>query len=106
MNDSPDTPLILAYRCSDCSSEAGFRSRRRTLIERFILPLLLLRPVRCSECFRRDYRLIFVQVRERLSDGPKSEASRSEASKIMPGIMPGKPVAPAKQSTPSSRNVA
>jgi hypothetical protein len=101
MNDSPDTPLVLAYRCSDCSSEVGFRSRRRTLIERFILPLLLLRPVRCSECFRRDYRLIFVQVRERLSDAPMSEAS-----KIMPGIMPGKPIAPAKQSTPSSRNVA
>jgi len=38
------------------------------LIERFILPLLLLQPVRCGECFRRDYRLIFTRVRDRLSE--------------------------------------
>jgi len=32
------------------------------------LPLFLLQPVRCGECFRRDYRLIFTRVRDRLSD--------------------------------------
>jgi hypothetical protein len=65
----------------------GFRSRRRTFAERFLLPLLLLKPVRCGECFRRDYRLIFTPVRERLSDTPR--------------IMPGKHT-PAT----SDRNVA
>jgi len=86
MNDSPDTPPTLQYRCRDCGSEVGFRSRRRTLTERFILPLFLLQPVRCGECFRRDYRLIFTPVRERLSDAPR--------------IMPGKP------SPTTDRNVA
>jgi len=38
------------------------------LTERYILPLLLLQPVRCAECFRRDYRLIFAHVKDRLSD--------------------------------------
>jgi hypothetical protein len=57
-----------SFHCRDCGSEVGFRSRRRTLSERYILPLLLLQPVRCGECFRRDYRLIFTHVRERLSD--------------------------------------
>ena len=33
--------------------------------------------MRCGECFRRDYRLIFTPVRDRLSDTPR--------------IMPGKP---------------
>ena len=28
-------------------------------------------PVRCGECFRRDYRLIFTPVRNRLSETPK-----------------------------------
>jgi hypothetical protein len=56
------------FHCPDCGSHVGFRSRRRTLIERYVLPLFLLRPVRCGECFRRDYRLIFTLVKDRLSD--------------------------------------
>jgi hypothetical protein len=87
MNDSPDKPLIPPYHCRDCGSEVGFRSRRRTLTERYLLPLFLLMPVRCGECFRRDYRLIFTQVRDRFSDAPR--------------IMPGKQAAPT-----SNRNVA
>jgi hypothetical protein len=86
MNDSPDRPLAPPYICRDCGSEVGFRSRRRTLIERFILRLFLLMPVRCGECFRRDYRLIFTPVRDRLPDSPR--------------VNPGK-VTPA-----SNRNVA
>jgi len=86
MSNSPDQPLSRAYRCQDCGSDVGFRSRRRTFTERYLLPVLLLQPVRCGECFRRDYRLIFTQVRERLSDTPR--------------MMPGKPAAT------SHRNVA
>ena len=71
MNLSPGQYLTRPYFCRDCGSEVGFRSRRRTLTERFILPLFLLRPVRCGECFRRDYRLIFTDARERLADTPK-----------------------------------
>lgn len=65
---SPGSPFAQPYHCHDCGSEVGFRSRRRTVIERYLLPLFLLQPVRCGECFRRDYRLIFTRVRERLSD--------------------------------------
>ena len=88
MNDSPDGYLTRPYLCRDCGCEVGFRSRRRTLSERYILPLFLLQPVRCGECFRRDYRLIFTQVRDRLPDVPR--------------IMPGH----AKVTTGSKSNVA
>ena len=81
MSSSPDRPLIPPYRCQDCGSETGFRSRRRTFTERYLLPLLLLQPVRCGECFRRDYRLIFTPVRDRLSD----------TSRIMPSKPPATP---------------
>jgi len=54
--------------------------------ERYILPLFLLQPVRCGECFRRDYRLIFTPVRDRLSEAPR--------------------IAPRKQPATSNRNVA
>jgi hypothetical protein len=87
MSNSSDQPAFRPYRCRDCDSETGFRSRRRTLIERYLLPLLLLQPVRCGECFRRDYRLIFTPVRDRLSDTPPR-------------------IQPAKQTDNTHRNVA
>jgi hypothetical protein len=60
--------LYPTFRCGDCGCEVGFRSRRRTLTERFILPLFLLKPVRCGECFRRYWRFMFVPVKNRLSE--------------------------------------
>jgi len=86
MSGSPDSPFAKPYHCCDCGSDVGFRSRKRSLTERFILPLLLLQPVRCGECFRRDYRLIFTQVRDRFS--------------------PVSRISPVKQPVPSKRNVA
>jgi hypothetical protein len=79
MSSSPDRPLfrVPAYLCKDCGSEVGFRSRRRTFTERFLLPVFLLQPVRCGECFRRDYRLIFTPVRQRLSDASRSDVVRA-----------------------------
>ncbi|HET9406651.1 MAG TPA: hypothetical protein VFO39_05400 [Candidatus Sulfotelmatobacter sp.] len=71
MNPFPNSDLLQTftqYRCRDCGSEEGFRSRRRTITERYILPVFLLQPVRCGECFRRDYRNVFTKVRERLSE--------------------------------------
>jgi hypothetical protein len=86
MSESPDRLFTLRYLCRECGSEVGFRSRRRSLMERILLPLFLAQPVRCGECFHRDYRLIFTPVHERLSDTPR--------------IVPPKPVAASK------RNVA
>jgi hypothetical protein len=95
MNDSPDRHLTRPYVCRDCGSEVGFRSRRRTATEKYILPLFLLQPVRCAECFRRDYRLIFTQVRERLADGPLKMTPAKVAT-----------ASPAKVATGPKRNVA
>jgi len=59
---------LLEFHCEDCGSDVGFRSRRRTFSERYLLPAFLLQPVRCAECFRRDYRLVFMPVKERLPE--------------------------------------
>jgi hypothetical protein len=53
------------FQCRDCGGLVGYRSRRRGFVEKCLLPLLLLRPVRCGDCFRRSYRPLFVPVRER-----------------------------------------
>jgi hypothetical protein len=53
------------YRCRDCGKELGFRSRPRTVVERYILPLFLMQPIRCAACFRRDYWSIITRVHKR-----------------------------------------
>ena len=82
-NQSPARSWVqdsVEFHCFDCGSEVAFRSRRRTFSERYILPLFFLQPVRCGECFRRDYRLIFTPVKERMSDvsGMVPSASRPD----------------------------
>jgi hypothetical protein len=76
--NSPDQPWLqqyLEFHCDDCGGDTGFRSRRRTFSERWLLPIFLLQPVRCAECFRRDYRLLFVAVKERLPEVVKKVAT-------------------------------
>ena len=80
MSNSPDSGFAHSYMCHDCGSEVGFRSRSRNFLERYLLPIMLLQPVRCGECFRRDYRLIFTQVRDRLSDTPRMSSAKHAAT--------------------------
>jgi hypothetical protein len=78
LKNSPDQLWFQRYfefHCDDCGSDAGFRSRRRSFFERYLLPIFLLQPVRCAECFRRDYRLLFVPVKERLPEAVKKAAA-------------------------------
>ncbi len=53
------------YECKDCGGFNGYRSRPKNLTERFLLPLLLLRPTRCGDCFKRSYQSTLVKVRPR-----------------------------------------
>jgi hypothetical protein len=50
------------------------------LFERYVLPIFLLQPVRCAECFRRDYRLLFVPVKERFPEAVKKSATSAPRS--------------------------
>jgi hypothetical protein len=81
--NSPDQlwfQKYLEFHCDDCGGDTGFRSRRRTFSERYLLPIFLLQPVRCVECFRRDYRSLFMPVKDRLpqaSGKPPASAAQS-----------------------------
>jgi hypothetical protein len=50
------------YRCRRCGSYKGYSSRSRNFIEKFLIPLLLLRSARCGNCFRRSYVLRCVKL--------------------------------------------
>jgi hypothetical protein len=64
------------FQCRDCGSVEGYRSRPRNVIEKYVLPVIGLQTVRCSDCFRRSYQPFFVLVRER----PEPEASHHAAA--------------------------
>jgi hypothetical protein len=71
MSNSSEQPWLqrfFEFHCDDCGCETAFRSRRRTFSERYLLPIFLLQPVRCAECFRRDYRSLFMPAKSRLSE--------------------------------------
>jgi hypothetical protein len=53
------------FYCQHCGSDEAHPSRSRTFVEKRLLPLLLLRPVRCEHCDRRYYRSVSVAVNER-----------------------------------------
>ena len=53
--------------CPRCFSWYIYKSRFWLL--EYLLPLLLLRPVRCRDCEKRYYRLIFLPTLHRQSSG-------------------------------------
>jgi hypothetical protein len=61
---------LTELKCPCCGNPVAFYSRRRNFAEKYILPLALLRPYRCSECFERYYRSMFVQARQPRERGP------------------------------------
>jgi hypothetical protein len=83
VRNSPDQlwfQQYFEYHCDDCGGDMCFRSRRRTFFERYLLPILLLQPVRCTECFRRDYRLVFMPVKKRIPEAVKKVATSAPRS--------------------------
>jgi len=57
--------LFRQFQCRDCGGSIEYRSRPQTFTEKYILPLFLLRPVRCGDCFRRYYRPFYSEMRDR-----------------------------------------
>jgi hypothetical protein len=53
------------FSCPDCGNSEAYRSRRKNFLEKYILPFLFLKPVRCTRCFRRSNASSLVSVRER-----------------------------------------
>jgi hypothetical protein len=68
--------LTFSRICPRCSSWEVFKSRFRTVD--FILSMLLLRPVRCGDCYQRHYRPLFFPALDRYQTG--ESAVRPNAS--------------------------
>jgi hypothetical protein len=64
------------FECHNCGSFNGYSSRPRGFAEKYLLPLFLLRPVRCGDCSRRTFqsRLVAVQQRRQSKSEPAATA--------------------------------
>ncbi len=63
------------FHCRECGNDEAYRSRPRGLIEKALLPALMLKPVRCDRCYHRSYAFRAVPVLERVS-APQSPAKQ------------------------------
>lgn len=57
--------LSKPFHCRDCGSLQAYRSQPRNLGEKYFLPIFLIYPVRCADCFRRTYQFGSAPVRQR-----------------------------------------
>jgi hypothetical protein len=53
------------FRCANCGSDAGYASRPRNFLERYLARIVFLRAVRCGDCYRRSLRPISVPLLEK-----------------------------------------
>ena len=65
------------YQCPDCGGSDAFHSRRRTFLEKYLLPVFLLQPARCVNCFRRTSVSMLISLRDREE---KADAKRHAAA--------------------------
>ena len=59
------TNFLQHYRCNYCGSDAGYASRPRNFVEKYVIRVAFLRMVRCGDCYRRSCRLMTVPLRKR-----------------------------------------
>ncbi len=62
------------FHCRGCGGQEAYRSRPRGFFEKYVLPLLLLQPVRCEHCYHRSYVLRTIPATER----PQTEHKQSQ----------------------------
>jgi hypothetical protein len=53
---------ITTFECPGCCGPDAYLSRHRGLFEKWILPLVLMRPVRCDFCYIRSYQFVAVSA--------------------------------------------
>jgi len=60
------TNFLDEFHCRGCGGHEVYRSRPRNFFERYLLPALLLRAVRCERCYYRRYVFRTIPVLERV----------------------------------------
>ena len=73
------TNFLDEFHCRGCGGHEVYRSRPRNFFERYALPVLLLRPVRCERCYHRRYVFRTIPALERVQIERKLPESQTAA---------------------------
>ena len=74
---SSRNPFAREFHCRGCGGHDAYQSRPRGFFERYLLPVIFLRPVRCDRCYLRSYVLRTVVARERTLPSKSLESQPS-----------------------------
>jgi hypothetical protein len=83
----PSWSWLFEFHCPECGYQEGYRSRSRGFLEKYLLPVLLLRAVRCDRCYHRSYALCSVPVLERVGG---ASAHREATESLQDASVPGR----------------
>lgn len=72
----PSGNLVSAFKCPGCGHNEAYHSRPRGIFEKLVLPLFMLRPVRCERCYQRSYALRSVRALERRPPGRRHDMNQ------------------------------
>jgi len=70
------TQFLEGFHCRGCGGHEVYGSRPRNFFERYALPIVFLRPVRCERCYHRRYVLRSIPILERLEGERKRPQSQ------------------------------
>jgi len=79
------------FRCAKCGSDAGYESRPRNVFEQCVVPLLLLKMVRCGDCYHRSFRPMNVAVR------PRKESPQVDQASVVTSLLENERKEPRKE---------
>lgn len=72
---------VAPFTCPKCGSHEGFCGARHGFIERFVLPILMIQPVRCTACDERSHRFPF-SLSDALNEALMAEATAQPAAAL------------------------
>jgi hypothetical protein len=73
---------VSPFTCPKCHGKEGFCGSREGLLEQFLLPVLMVQPIRCTACDYRSYRFPF-SLRDALNDALLTDATRQPATALL-----------------------
>ena len=71
---------MTAFHCRDCGRKQAHLSRKRSMFERLVLPVFLVHPVRCANCFRRQFVPVFCEISGRAGQHDPPQPPRPMAA--------------------------
>jgi hypothetical protein len=73
---------VTPFTCPMCHGQEGFCGSREGLLEQFLLPALMIQPIRCTQCDRKSYRFPF-SLGVALNDALLTDANRQPATAFL-----------------------